>query len=71
MNPSVFGMPIRVDGIVKKRKDGTYYVKITSDNVGGAKTTSLTQRWRLVDESDSLQEERIWIKNILIGSKMT
>lgn len=42
----LFGIPQVVEGVVKKKKDGTYIVSVTSQNVGGARTTPLTKGWK-------------------------
>lgn len=42
----LFGLPQVVEGVVKKKKDGTYVVSVTSKNVGGARTTPLTRGWK-------------------------
>lgn len=59
LNPSSFGgMPIPVDGVVKKKKDGTYYVQITSQYTSGAKRVPLTQRWGIIKESFQIKENK-------------
>lgn len=45
VRPGIGGIPSLINGIAKKRRDGTWYVRITSAHVGGAKTTDLTPRW--------------------------
>jgi hypothetical protein len=46
VHPNIMGMPSEINGVVKRTRDGRYYIQITSSGVGGAKTTPLTPQWR-------------------------
>lgn len=61
--PSILGVPTRIEGVVKKKTDGSYIVKITSQNAGGAKTTDLTASWKLKESVHESFRQRI--ENVL------
>ena len=59
MYPGLFGMPMTIDGIAKRRGNGTWYVKVTSPAVGGNKMPPLSPIWTPVREEKPVVAEKV------------
>lgn len=66
--PSIMGTPYKIEGVVYKSKDGLR-VRITSADVGGARTQDLTAAWRKVAEKGVAQPEPVSAKQVSPSSR--